>query len=431
MQTYFTNFGFEKPTEIQEEYCTKKTNFSILLANTGSGKTLAFLVKLAIYLEKHPNEQVLILSPTRELAIQVHEVLIKLRLPYSNILCYGGHSFKNERLQFSQKPTIIVSTPGRILDHYERQTEGLNKFSVLIIDEYDKTLEFGFLNELESIYSYSKTLTNIQLISATEIKELPLFLQNIDFKTSNFLQNEKPDLLFHSVKAEENDKLKALALLLTTISNETIIVFCTHREATERLSKHLIEYGKSNEIFHGGLEQLDREKALIKFKNGTVDCLIATDLASRGLDIPGISHIIHYQFPQTLEDFTHRNGRTARMNKSGKIYLIHSTNEPLPEYCEGIDLISLKVPDNFIDYTEPQWLTLYVNIGRKQKIRKMDVVGYFTTDLKIPFDKLGLIQVADSYCYISIDKSSYEKVKSNFTSSIKIKKTNAKINLCR
>jgi superfamily II DNA/RNA helicase len=431
MNNYFTNLGIEKPTEIQNSYCPSETNFSILIANTGSGKTLCFLIKLALFLEKNPKEQVLILAPTRELAKQVYDVLTKLRLNYSSIICYGGHSFKNEELQFSQYPQIVVGTPGRILDHYERNTKGLSNFSAVIIDEYDKTLEFGFLNELEAIFRFSRSLKHIQLISATEISELPNFIQSSEFKTFDFLENIKPKLTFYSVEAEENDKLKCLALLLTSFEDEPIIVFCTHREATERLSKHLFEYGKENVLFHGGLEQFDRERALMKFKNSSVNCLIATDLASRGLDIPDIQHIIHYQFPSGLEDFTHRNGRTARMHKSGKVYLIHSQNEPLPSYLSDFKPDKLTYPNTFKDYKEAKNVTLYVNIGRKQKIRKMDIVGYLTNDLKIPFDKIGLIHVADNYSYLALEKETYSTIKQNFSQSIKIKKTNAKINLCR
>lgn len=428
---YFKQYGLESPTEIQNKYCPSTTNYSILLANTGSGKTLSFLVKLALFLEKNPKENVLILSPTRELAIQVYEVLSKLKLPFSSMLCYGGHSFKNESLQFSQNPQLVVATPGRILDHLDRNTEGISTFTTLIIDEYDKTLEFGFLKELELIYSYTKNLNHIQLISATEIIDLPEFLKPYTFETFDFLEQEKPNLDYFVVKAEENDKLKALALLLTHIQNETSIVFCTHREATERLANHLYEYGKNSVVFHGGMEQFDRERALMKFKNGTIDCLISTDLASRGLDIPDVHHIIHYQFPQTLEDFTHRNGRTARMNKSGKIYLIQSENEPLPNYLKQHKHTEFKVPKEFKDFEDTDWVTLYVNIGRKQKIRKMDIVGYLTNDLKISFDKIGLIHVGDNYSYVAMDRKTYHAQKSNFSGSVKIKKTNTKINLCR
>jgi superfamily II DNA/RNA helicase len=431
MNNFLSNLGIKTPTEIQKSYCPSESNYSILLANTGSGKTLSFLIKLALFLEKNQHEHVLILAPTRELAKQVYEVLTKLRLPYSSVICYGGHSFKNEELQFAQNSQIVVATPGRILDHYERNTKGLTDFSTLIIDEYDKTLEFGFLHELEAIHRFSSKLNHIQLISATEIPELPKFIQEFDFKTFNFLEEIKPKLTFYSVEAQENDKLKCLALLLTTFKNEPIIVFCTHREATERLSKHLNEYGKENVLFHGGLEQFDRERALMKFKNSSVNCLIATDLASRGLDIPDIQHIIHYQFPSSFEDFTHRNGRTARMHKSGKVYLIHCQSEPLPSYLKEIQVEKLNYPSTFADYHEALNLTLYLNIGRKQKIRKMDIVGYLTNDLKIPFDKIGLIHVADTYSYLALERETFAKIKHIFSQGIKIKKTNAKINLCR
>jgi superfamily II DNA/RNA helicase len=431
MLNYLKNTGFDEPTKIQSEYCVESDKFTLLLANTGSGKTLAFLLKMAKDLAENPENQVLILSPTRELAIQLYDVLKTLRLPYSNQICYGGHNFKDEVLQFQQEPRIVVATPGRILDHYERQTPGLNKFKYLIIDEYDKTLEFGFLNELERIYEYCSKIENMQLISATEIQELPNFISNLSFRTFSYLDNKKPDLSFHSIEAENNDKLKSLALLLTTFKNEPSIIFCNHREATERIAQHLFEYGKETEAFHGGLDQHDRERAIFKFKNGTVNCLISTDLAARGIDISDIQHIIHYQFPHTLEDYTHRNGRTARMDKKGKVYVIHSQEEPLPEYIDNKLYKEFLVPENFIDYQEAENITLFLNIGRKQKIRKMDIVGYLTTELKLDFKNIGQILVSDNYSYFALNSKSHSSIKHLIRDGIKIKKMNAKLKLCR
>lgn len=431
MLAYFKQLGFEKPTAMQEDYLAQEALFSILLSNTGSGKTLSFLVKLAGQLEQAADEDtVLILSPTRELAIQLYEVLGKLRLPYHSVLCYGGHSFKNERLQLAEKPKIVVGTPGRILDHYERSTPGLSAFNILIIDEYDKTLELGFQNELEQIAAHSGKIKAMQLVSATEIEELPAFIRSHPFETYNYLVGEKPEIAYYQIGAKENDKLHALASFLSTLPFSPSIVFCTHREAVERIAQHLSEYGKSCVSFHGGLDQLERERALIKFKNGTVDCLVATDLASRGLDIPEIEHIIHYQYPHTFEDFTHRNGRTARMKKSGKVYLIHSESEPLPDYTKQLNLGKIELPEKIVDYPESDLVTLYLNVGRKQKIRKVDIVGFFSHELQLPFDQLGMIFVQDSYSYVALKKESYQKYKQQLE-KIKIKKMNARLNLCR
>ncbi|MGV3632178.1 MAG: DEAD/DEAH box helicase [Bacteroidota bacterium] len=428
MKHYLANLGIAETNAMQQDYLADQSLFSILLSNTGSGKTLAFLLKTIQILEQEKESKaVLILSPTRELAKQIQQVIQHMRLPYSSLVCYGGHSFKNEQLQFRQQPRIVVATPGRILDHYQRGTEGLDAFSHLVIDEYDKTLALGFLGELSEIMRFSARIRSVQLISATVIDRLPDFLENFPYTTHDFLSENRPEITYFKVGATENDKLKALALLLLTLENEPALVFCTHREACERLAQHLREYGKATAVFHGGLEQDDRQLALFKFKSESVDCLVCSDLASRGLDIPDIRHIIHYQFPHSFEDFTHRNGRTARMASTGKVYLIHSENEPLPEYTGVLPLQPFVLPENFKDYPETRWTTLFANIGRKDKIRKTDLVGFLTQELKIGFEKIGTIEIFDTFIYLAVDRHFFDENKSLFNESFKLKKNRFKI----
>lgn len=430
--SHFSRLNLSEPTAMQTDFISKSGDYAILLSNTGSGKTFAFLVRLALELENSAlkNECVLILSPTRELAGQLFQEFKKLRLDIPSILCYGGHAFRNEKLQFSAKPKIIISTPGRILDHYERGTEGLLPFTKLIVDEYDKTLELGFLNELAQIFEYRKNLNYAHLISATEIDTLPHFLKDYTFETFNYLKKDELKLNYYTVQAEKNDKLHALALLLSTFELGPIIIFCNHREATERISEHLTQYGKEHVVFHGGLDQEERERAIIKFKNGTVDCILATDLISRGIDIPDVQHIIHYQYPQKLEDYIHRNGRTARMNTEGSIYLIHSENEPLPTYLNGHHFTKFVLPASFKDYPQTKFLTLFLNVGRKHKIRKVDIVGLLTVEFKIPFEEIGQIQVYDQFSYLALSKKAFHEYKKEMQ-LFKIKKMNAKLSLCR
>ncbi len=428
---YFVNAGLERPTDMQSVYFQDKSPFSILLANTGSGKTLAYLIKLIEILEKAPeNEQILILCPTRELAHQVAKNWSSLKTEIKTVLCYGGHSYKNEAQQMEQNPRVIVATPGRMLDHFRRETKGLKGFSHLIIDEYDKTLEMGFLREINEIYSYGNDIKSIQLISATKIDELPEIIKRFTFTTHDFLEAEKPDISYHGIKAEGHDKLFALVSFLATLKPSPTLIFCSHREATERISKHLIEYGKSNVLFHGGMEQPERERALIKFKNGSENLLVCTDLAARGLDIPDISYVVHYQFPHTMQDFTHRNGRTARMQKDGKVYLVHSEDEPLPEYTNSLEIKNEKVPETIGHFQETGWTTLYLSVGRKDKIRKMDIAGFFMKEMDCEATEIGIIDVFDSYSYITIKAKKYNKIKALFHKK-KIKKLSVKISLCR
>lgn len=429
---YWQKLGVEALTEMQEAYVEDSGSaYSLLLSNTGSGKTLAFVLKLIAYMEPADwKKQVLVVSPTRELAIQLRDVIKKMQLPVQQVLCYGGHSFRDEKAQLAENPQIVIGTPGRLVDHFERKTPGLKAFDALIVDEYDKTLELGFYEQLNVLLEYAGKLQHIQLISATEIDRMPRFLDQFSFQTFDYRSEEKPELTYYSVGAQENDKLKALALLLTTMDFSPKIVFFTHREAADRIAKHLAEYGKESVVFHGGLDQAERERALIKFKLGAVDCLLATDLAARGLDIPEIESVIHYQYPQTLADFTHRNGRTARMRKSGKIYLLHNESEPLPEYLQEASMTAVKVPDTFVDYPQGEWTALYLNVGRKQKIRKADIIGALTQELKIPFSEVGQLVVLDEYSYLALNRKTYAKYK-NELARIRIKKMYAKINVCR
>jgi len=428
---YFKNAGLEHPTEMQSAYFEDPGAFSILLAHTGSGKTMAYQIKLLSILEGTTDiEKVLIICPARELAHQAAKNWSALKTDRKTVLCYGGHSFKNEAQQLEQNPQVIVSTPGRILDHFRRETKGLENFTHLIIDEYDKTLEMGFMREINEIYTYAQKLKSIQLISATRIDELPDILKGYEFRTHDFLDAAKPEISFHSVASAGHDKLFALVSFLSTLPPAPTLIFCTHREATDRISKHLVEYGKQNVLFHGGMDQPDRERALIKFRNGTENVLVCTDLAARGLDIPDIEYVFHYQFPHTFQDFTHRNGRTARMKKGGKVFLVHSEEEPLPDYTQPLNIKQETAPEIIGDFRETGWTTLYLSVGRKDKIRKMDIAGFFMKEMNCSKEEIGIIDVFDAYSYIAIKHKKYQKIKADFHKK-KIKKVSVRISLCR
>lgn len=413
---------------MQSDYFGAASPYTVLLANTGSGKTLAFLVRLAEMLKD--GRTALILCPTRELAQQVSKSWSAIQTGHKTVVCYGGHSFRNEAQQLEQGPRVIIGTPGRILDHYRRETPGMESFEHFIIDEYDKTLEMGFLKEISEIYTHAGRLRSVQLVSATKIDALPEILREYAFETLDFLDAARPEISFHSVAAEGHDKLFALVSFLATLPPGPTLIFCTHREAAERISAQLSEYGKGNVLFHGGMEQPERERALVKFRNGSEDVLVCTDLAARGLDIPDISYVIHYQFPHTLQDFTHRNGRTARMKKDGKVYLIHSEAEPLPEYTSELSIVPEKAPETIGDFRPTGWTTLYISAGRKDKVRKVDIAGFFMKEMGCPANETGLIDVFDSYSYIALKEKRYRQLKNELHKK-KIKKVPVKISLCR
>jgi superfamily II DNA/RNA helicase len=426
----FQKTGFEKPTEMQESYWKNASNYTVLLANTGSGKTIAFSVHLEQILLQNKQSQSVIICPTRELAIQVSKNYGQLKTGRKIALCYGGHSFKNECLQLQEKPEIIVTTPGRILDHIERNTFGLIPFENLIVDEYDKTMEMGFLNEISKIIQFAAKLKSIQLVSATEIVTMPEILKDYSFSKHSFTTLELPKISYKSLESIGHDKLNTLVSFLSNKDFGSILIFCTHRESAERISKHLIEFGKSNVLFHGGMEQIDRERALVKFRNGSENCLVCTDLAARGIDIPEIEAVFHYQFPHSFEDFTHRNGRTARMKNNGDVYLLHSENEPLPDYTSQLNFQNIAINYDINDFKDSNWVTLYLSAGRKEKIRKVDIVGFFLKETQISKEDLGIIDVYDSYSYVAISRKKSTYIKSLFP-RIKIKKQPILLSFCR
>jgi ATP-independent RNA helicase DbpA len=425
--TIFSNTNLTAPNKLQESYWSTNSSFKILLANTGTGKTFAFLVELEKIL-KNSTGCALILCPSRELAQQVSNSYSKLRTGRKSVTCYGGHKFQFEVQQLNENPTIIIGTPGRIADHFDRGTMSNLHIKHLIIDEYDKTLELGFQKEIDFITSNCSTFESIQLVSATEISELPLIFKAFPFLTSNHLQNQLPRYELYSLEAEGNDKLVSLVKYISNINFNNALIFCSHREAAERIKQHLKEFGKQTALYHGGLEQRDREHALYLFKSGCVDTLICTDLASRGLDIPELDLVIHYQFPHSKEDFIHRNGRTARMKAEGTVLLIHSESEPLPEYCNDFDITRIKGYEDFKDFKSSEKFPIYLSAGRKDKIRKIDIVGFFTKEVGLKNEQIGLIEVYDKHSLITLSINELKKIKP-LVPQVKIKKQKIKISL--
>ena len=425
----FSNTNLVAPNKLQENYWSTDDSYKILLANTGTGKTFAFLVELEKKLQKlNSDDCTLILCPSRELAQQVSNSYSILRTGRKSVTCYGGHKFQFEVQQINENPTIIIGTPGRIADHINRGTLAGLTINHLIIDEYDKTLEFGFQKEIEFISSNCSNFKSIQLVSATEIKELPSIFNQFSFKTSNFLLEEKPKYELYSLESEGNDKLVTLVKYISNVKNNNTLIFCSHRDAADRIKQHLKEFGKETALYHGGLEQRDREHALYLFKSSCVDTLICTDLASRGLDIPELDLVIHYQYPHSKEDFIHRNGRTARMKAEGTVLLIHSESEPLPEYCNDFEINKTKSFEDFKDFKPSEKFPIYLSAGRKDKIRKIDIVGFLTKDVGLKNESIGLIEVYDQHSLISLSIYELKSIK-NLLPHVKIKKQKVKISL--
>lgn len=389
----------------------REGNDIILLAPTGSGKTLGFLLPVLRSLQdNYSGIQALIIAPSRELSLQIEQVFKTMSTGYKVNCCYGGHSIQIERNNLKHPPTVLIGTPGRIADHVSRGRIDPKTIHTLVLDEFDKSLEFGFKEEMSYIISQLSGVKSRLLTSATLMSEIPAFTSITNPVEINLLENSIPDgLTLKAVTSEGTDKFDTLFKLLCKIGSRPTLVFCNHREAVERVSKMLFELDIENDIFHGGMDQDDRERALIKFRNGSTRILVTTDLASRGLDIPEIEVIIHYQLPTTENAFVHRNGRTARMHASGTTYLVLQAEEKLPvwlnqkpQYEELTTVTDLPAPSS--------WTTLYIGAGKKDKINKSDIVGFLHQKGKLSKDELGMVTVLDNSSFAAITSNKINKL---------------------
>lgn len=386
------------------EVVNKKRDL-ILNAPTGSGKTLAFLLPLLASLDaKIANTQALVIVPTRELALQIEDVFKKLGSEFKVNCCYGGHAVRTEENNFAVPPALLIGTPGRIAFHLERKNFDATFVKLLILDEFDKSLEFGFEEDMAYIVSRLSTLNQSVLTSATKMGKLPNFIKLNNAKTLDFSEAEdyEPQLNFFKLDANAIAKEDLLLKLLGCKGDKPTLVFCNERETIFYLSDFLFDAHVTHEIFHGKMEQVEREKSLFRFKNGTVNILITTDLASRGLDIPEIENIIHYQMPHTESIFKHRNGRTARMHANGNVFLFVSQSTEL-DYLPEMKAFSL--PKEMKPFKATEWQTLYLSLGKKDKVNKVDIVGLFLQKGNLQKLDLGLIDVKDKASYIAVKKT--------------------------
>ncbi len=378
----------------------------VLLSATGSGKTLAFLLPLLNTLDATKRtSQALIIVPSRELAQQIEQVFKSMKTDLKITCCYGGHKREIEENNLIEAPAVIVGTPGRLADHIRRENITTDTIHTLVLDEFDKSLELGFSDEMSFIIESLPALQKRVLTSATRAEEIPDFVGLTDAQTIDFLSEEasNENLAFRTVQSGDKDKLETLFRLICHLGNRPMIVFCNHRESVERVSQYLSEKSIVNEFYHGSMEQRERDSALCKFRNGTANILVTTDLAARGLDISYIRYIIHYHLPHTEDSFTHRNGRTARMEASGTVILLLGPEEKLPAYVpQPTEEITL--PDTYTLPEKPKWTTLFIAAGKKDKVNKVDIVGFLTNKGELKKDDIGLIDVKDFFSFVAVRK---------------------------
>ncbi len=386
---------------------TQKEDELIILSATGSGKTLAFLLPLVRDMEiPVSSTQAMIIVPSRELALQIEQVFRSMQTGLKITACYGGHKREIEENNLLQPPAIIVGTPGRIADHLRRGNITKDSITHLVLDEFDKTLETGFVEEVEYIFSELSSVKKKILTSATEAVDIPGFFKLNATKKLDFLPGDKSTteaLSIQVLKSPEKDKIESVFKLICYLGNRSSIIFCNHREAVERTSKMLADKGIINTYYHGAMEQKDREVALAKFRNGSINFLVTTDLASRGLDISNIRYIIHYHLPATEEVFTHRNGRTARMDASGTAILVLNDEEKLPDYIKS-EVENISLPDELELPEKPKWTTFFIGAGKKDKVNKIDIVGFFSNRGELKKEDIGIIEVKDFFSFAAIRK---------------------------
>lgn len=385
----------------------------ILLSPTGSGKTLAYLLPILQKLDVSSKEvQAVVIVPNRELAIQSAEVLQLLTKAMKGFACYGGRPTMDEHRQLRQvQPQIVFATPGRLNDHLDKRNISIEKIQYVVIDEFDKCLEMGFQEEMSKILEKLTAVKQRILLSATDAVEIPHFVNmnnvdRLDYLTSATVSHQ---VRVFSVHSPDKDKLQTLKQLLLSFGNQSTIVFTNYRESAERIHDFLTFQHFYSTVFHGGLDQQERESSIYKFSNGSVNILVSTDLASRGLDIPDVDNIVHYQLPDQEENYVHRTGRTARWEKEGRAFLLIGPTEEIPAYAiSHTHEYSIPVTDS--QPALPKMATIYIGKGKKDKISKMDVVGFLCKKCQLAPDEIGRIDVNNYYVYVAVQRNKLQEV---------------------
>lgn len=434
ISTAIENLGILELTPMQAEFIHdfKKHKNILLLSPTGSGKTLAYLLPLLSKIKTSNSLPcAMVISPTRELARQIQDVFRSLKTGYKSTNCYGGHSRQTEKISLEQSPHLIIGTPGRICDHIREGNIPLEFINTMIIDEYDKCLEMGFLNDISFIINKLSPISQIVLCSASYIPvQAPVF-ENISFRVLNYLleENISNNLFINIIRYEKSNKIIVLYQLLCNLGLAPAMVFCNHREAVDRVFMFLIEKGLHCVKLHGGLDQSERDMAMIRFSNGSNNILITTDLASRGIDISDIQNVIHYQLPPTPTGFLHRNGRTARMNNSGSVFLFIEDGESIPEYA-GSHFIPFELKTDLPLPEVPKWDTLFIGAGKKEKISKSDVVGFLIKQAGLTPGEIGRIDIFDRLSYAAVCRKQVNTIIKRVKDS-RIKNLKVRISKCR
>ena len=319
--------GYGYPTQIQAEAIPPFMEWKDVIAKapTGTGKTFAFGIPMIEHIDAASEDlQGLILAPTRELAIQICDELRSLLTFYKNIrvaVVYGGAKIEGQIKQLKNHPQIVVATPGRLMDHYNRKTLRLDKIQTVVLDEADRMLDMGFFDDVTKIIEKIKNRRNLGLFSATisqEVMTVSWMYQRDEVEITVKPEAEnRPDITQYSISCPPLEKVDTTIKLMRTMGFERTIIFCNTKAMCQRLSDDLRRFGVDADCIHGDIPQTKREKTMRTFKEGRLPVLIATDVASRGIDVDDVDCVINYDVPEENEYYIHRIGRTGRAKKKG------------------------------------------------------------------------------------------------------------------
>ena len=387
------------------EHCRNNRNM-VILSPTGTGKTLAFLLPLLERLDiTSTGIQAVIVLPSRELAKQVFEVWRAMSTPFQMTTLYGGRPLEQEIASLGGSSTsVIVGTPGRLLDHLNHSSFAVDKCTHLIIDEFDKCLEMGFHDEMSKLIERLPAVTSRFLLSATDAAEIPQFagaadIDKIDFRESGGQPAVRTS--FYTITTTPDKRLEKLFSLLCSFGGEPAIVFCNFRETVDEVYRYLTKSSLHCVAYNGAMEQKQRELALYRFTSGCSNILVSTDLAARGLDIKDVKHVVHYQRALSADIFTHRNGRTARWEADGAVYMIAFENKELPDFVPS-GLEEYMLPKRNTLPPAPEWTVLYVGKGKRDKLSRGDIAGFFIKKGGLKSDEVGTILVFQDYSYVAV-----------------------------
>ena len=377
----------------------------VVLSPTGTGKTLAYLLPLVELVDASSDDvQAVVIVPGRELALQSSQVLQKMGCGIRGYASYGGRMAMDEHREMRNVlPQIVFATPGRLNDHLDKGNVSPLKVRTVVIDEFDKCLDMGFSGEMMAVMDKLKFANRHVLLSATNAESIPHFVNMQNVQVVNYLEDSsdvRSRISMQVLHSPVNDKLDTLYAYLCTVAADSTIVFVNHRDSVERTAAYLADKGFVVSAFHGGLDQQQREAALYKFSNGSANVMVCTDLASRGLDIDNIAHVVHYHMPETPEAYIHRTGRTARWQAEGTSLFILGPKETLPGYVGESQEIML--PEELPAPSCPRMVTVYIGKGKRDKISRGDIVGFLCKKGGLQSTEIGKIDVKERYAYVAV-----------------------------